>query len=403
MSQETIATESVQRTRIEPYWYLIALFFFGGLAVFIYHLVTKNTPNNVAIHIPLINFDVFWYGLIIVSGIALGSYVTSRLALDRAVSVFDQYVPLDLQQKPVSELKLRKVILEVLEKRKIEDTGELLFQWGMNPDRTGLNRAGQTDVKKSLVKLAGVEKIWLEDAPWRQWNPDYVWGGVIWCLILAVVGARIYHILTPSPSAQETLASYLSSPQKMLDLRNGGLGIYGGIAGGFIGLLIYTRRNHISAIAWGDLAVIGLALGQFVGRWANFINQELYGSITELPWGLYITRRLPSFPIDEFPFEATRFHPAFLYQSLWNLMIFFVLIFLEKRYRDKLQRGDLIATYLVLFALGRILMEFVRLDSLTLSLAGIDLGLPVATVVSILIAIPLAALLLWRHVIPHNR
>jgi phosphatidylglycerol:prolipoprotein diacylglycerol transferase len=189
----------------------------------------------------------------------------------------------------------------------------------------------------------------------------------------------------------------------MLDICNGGLGIYGGIIGGFIGLLLYTRRNHISAIAWGDLAVIGLALGQFIGRWANFINQELYGGITDLPWGLYINNRLPNFPVDEFPFETTRFHPAFLYQSLWNLMVFFVLILLEKRYRDKLQRGDLIATYLVLFALGRILMELVRLDSLTLSLAGVDLGLPIATVVSILIAIPLAALLLWRHVIPHNR
>jgi len=399
MSQETIATESVERTRIEPYWYLIALFLFGGLAVFIYHLVTKNTPNNVAIHIPFLNFDVFWYGIIIVSGIALGSYVTSRLALDRAVSVFDQHVPFDLQQKPVSDLKLRKVILEVLEKGKIENIGELLFQWGLNPDRTGLNRAGQTDVRKHLEKLAGVEKSWLSDAPWRQWNPDFVWGGVAWVIIFGVIGARLYHILTPSPSMAavgiNSALDYFQNPMQLINIRSGGLGIYGAILGGLLGLVLYTRRHHISAIAWADLAAVGLALGQFVGRWGNFFNQELYGRPSDLPWAIYID---PVYRLDAY-INNPRFHPAFLYASLWNLLTFIVLWVLAKKYSRKLQTGDLMALYLVFYSIGRIILELFRLDSRNLSLAGVDLGIPVATLVSIVIALPMAALLIYRHLL----
>ena len=148
-----------------------------------------------------------------------------------------------------------------------------------------------------------------------------------------------------------------------------------------------------------------MALGQFIGGWGNFFNQELYGGVTNLPWGITIINRIPGTifaDFERFPIDSTRFHPAFLYESLWSLLTFIVLLTLARRKRDELQTGDLLALYLVFYATGRILLEFIRLDSRTLSLAGIDLGIPVATLVSIIIAVPMAFLLLWRHVIAKN-
>jgi phosphatidylglycerol:prolipoprotein diacylglycerol transferase len=188
---------------------------------------------------------------------------------------------------------------------------------------------------------------------------------------------------------------YFRNPMQLINIRSGGLGIYGAIAGGALGVFLYTRRQRVSAIAWADLAVVGLALGQFVGRWGNFFNQELYGKPTDLPWAVHID---PMFRLNDYINYET-FHPAFLYESLWSLLTFLVLLTLARRYRNKLQVGDLTALYLVFYAVGRTLLELVRLDSRTLSLAGIDLGLPVATLVSIIIAIPMAGLLIYRHVI----
>ena len=90
-----------------------------------------------------------------------------------------------------------------------------------------------------------------------------------------------------------SVTDYFRNPMQLINLRNGGLGIYGAIAGGALGIIVYTRRNHLSAIEWADLAVVGLSLGQAIGRWANFFNQELYGGPTDLPWGITIENPLP--------------------------------------------------------------------------------------------------------------
>jgi phosphatidylglycerol:prolipoprotein diacylglycerol transferase len=286
--------------------------------------------------------------------------------------------------------------------QKLYTVGQLLFRWGLSQQQIGLNEAGQQEVKQKLEKVPGIMDEWLEDAPWRQWNPDYVWGGITWCLVLAIIGARLYHVLTPSPSMAAvgitSALDYFRNPMQLINLRSGGLGIFGGIAGGALGLFLYTRRQNISAIAWADLGVVGLALGQAIGRWGNFFNQELYGRPSELPWSIHID---PIHRLDQFV-DFSRYHPAFIYESLWSLMSFVILLFLARRRRDWLQTGDLMAFYLVFYSVGRIILELIRLDSLTLSLGGIDLGIPVATLVSIIIAIPMAALLIWRHLIPHQ-
>jgi phosphatidylglycerol:prolipoprotein diacylglycerol transferase len=190
-----------------------------------------------------------------------------------------------------------------------------------------------------------------------------------------------------------SFVDYFRQPEKLVNLRNGGLGIYGGIAGGLLGLLWYTRRNRLPTIGWADLSAVGVALGQFVGRWGNFINQELYGRPTTVPWAVHIddNYRLPGY------IEFETFHPAFLYESIWNLLSFFVLYFVARRYYNKLKPGDLVAIYLIQYGVGRILLEFVRLDSRTWAFVGIEI--PVASAVSLAIVIPMAVLLVRRHVL----
>ena len=193
----------------------------------------------------------------------------------------------------------------------------------------------------------------------------------------------------------ESPMDYFRHPLQLINVRRGGLGIYGGIAGGALGLLIYSYRQRISALGWADLGVVGVALGQFVGRWGNFFNQELYGRPTDVPWALHIE---PAYRLDGYT-QFERFHPAFLYESLWNLFAFLILLTLARRYKDRLQTGDLTAAYLILYAVGRTLLEQVRLDSATLGLFGIDVGMSVATAVSLLIAIAMGSWLLYRHVV----
>jgi phosphatidylglycerol:prolipoprotein diacylglycerol transferase len=102
----------------------------------------------------------------------------------------------------------------------------------------------------------------------------------------------------------------------------------------------------------------GLALAQAIGRWGNFFNQELYGPPTNLPWGIYIdpAHRLTGYE------QFSRFHPMFLYESIWNLFNFFLLLFLHQQYEKKLLPGDLLYVYLIVYPVGRFLLEFIRVD-----------------------------------------
>lgn len=381
---------------LPAYWYLIVFFLIVLAVLYIYHLTTAVTPDRVAISLGG-GFDVYWYGICIVGGIGLGAYVVSQLALERGTAVFHQHVPHSLQTRPLADLDLPEEISAVLTKNKITNWGQLLLVWGFNPHNTGLNNAGVEVVRARLQEQANIKEAWRLEAPWRIWNPDHVWNGLIWVLILGVIGARLYHVLTPSPSMAafgiNSPLDYFRNPYQLINLRNGGLGIYGGILGGLIGLFIYARRARIPMLGWADLAVVGLALGQVFGRWGNFFNQELYGRPTNLPWAVYIdpVYRLPDYS------EYARFHPAFLYESLWSLLTFVVLYTLTRRYGKRLLTGDMMALYFIFYAVGRILLEQVRLDSRMVNLGFVQLDMAIATFVSLLIAIGMAAWLAVRH------
>ncbi|RMD54059.1 MAG: prolipoprotein diacylglyceryl transferase, partial [Candidatus Thermofonsia bacterium] len=287
--------------------------------------------------------------------------------------------------------------MESLLAKQGDTLGAVLFQWGIEPRMLGLNRKGMALFYERVTAVPGIQTQWLDDPAWRVWSPELVWNGLIWVMVLGVIGARLYHVLTPSPSMAafgiHSPADYFRNPAMLINLRNGGLGIYGGIAGGALGLALFAWRKRLPGLAWADLTTVGLALGQAIGRWGNFFNQELYGRPTNLPWAVYIdpNNRLTGFR------EFETFHPAFLYESLWNLLTFGLLYTLATRYADRMRAGEMTAVYLIMYAIGRTLLEMVRLDSRTVTIGGLDIQLAIATVVSIAIAITMALWMAWRR------
>ena len=393
----TTAGSKARRYRLAPYWSFIAALLLLTAVLYIYHLVTGVTPDRVALRIEALGFDVFWYGIWIVGGIALGSWVVASLAEGRAEELFTATVPDRIRRIPLASLSPPAALVPQLEKSRVSTLGKLLFLWGLNPQNLNLKKAEREELGAWLARQPPVKAQWVHDAPWRIWSPDHVWNGIIWCLIFAIIGARLYHVLTPSPSMAavgiESPLDYFRNPFELVNIRSGGLGIYGGIAGGAVGLWIYARRQRIPVLSWADLAVVGLALGQVFGRWGNFFNQELYGRPTTLPWAVYIdpAHRLPQYA------DVGFFHPAFLYESLWSLMTFFVLYALVTRYRRQMLTGEVMALYLIFYAIGRTLLELVRLDSRTLTIAGVDTNLAIATAVSLLVALVMAGWILYRR------
>lgn len=381
--------------RIAPYWIIVIVFVIVSAVLLLLHWTTGETPSRVAFS--LFGLDVYWYGIWIISGIAAGAYTVSRLALERATRAYEMTVPTVVQQRPLDATTLPEEMQTVLAARGMATLGDAVWEVGLDPGRSGLKKPGQALLKEALSAEPDVDPGWVTDAPWRQWNPDHVWNGLIIILILAVIGARLYHVLTPSPSMQAvgiySALDYFRNPYQLINIRNGGLGIFGATIGGLLGLLIYCRRNRLSMLGWSDLAVVGMALGHAIGRWGNYFNQELYGRPTGAPWAITIDpiHRLPNYAA----FDS--FHPTFLYESIWNLLTFFLLIWLVRRRYDRLLPGEVLAIYLVAYAIGRSLLEFIRLDSRTFSFLGLQTNLAMATLVSIGMATIAVILVLYRR------
>jgi phosphatidylglycerol:prolipoprotein diacylglycerol transferase len=224
----------------------------------------------------------------------------------------------------------------------------------------------------------------------KGYSGELVWDGLIWVLIGGIVGARLWHVFTPPPSmiAQGfTTKFYLTHPLDLLMTWKGGLGIPGAVIGGALALFLFCRRRKLNFAEWADIAAPALALGQAIGRWGNYVNQELYGSPTNLPWKIYIApqNRLPGYE------TIAYYHPLFLYESLWNLGNFFILLWLGRRYSDRLLPGDIFLVYLIIYPVGRFFLEFLRLDYS--QIAGINFN----QTIMLLVIIAASALLIYRH------
>ena len=230
-------------------------------------------------------------------------------------------------------------------------------------------------------------------------DPEHVYGTLTWAIIPGIIGARLWFILFPPDllvQAGQDRAFYF---ENFFDLNNGaiaiwsgGLSIFGAVLGGLLGAFIYLYKNKLPVAPWLDLAAIVIPLSQAIGRWANYVNRELYGTPTGVSWwGLDI-------PIDERPeiyrgleyFDA-KFHPIFLYESLWNLGAFFVLLYLYNRYRDRFRAGDFFLIFVAQYAFIRFMLEFIRIEVTLVGDANLS---QIVTVVLFVLAV---GALVYRH------
>ena len=224
----------------------------------------------------------------------------------------------------------------------------------------------------------------------RGINTDLAWDLLPWALIGGVVGARLWHILTPSPemiAAGKTTAFYLTHPLDALAVWKGGLGILGAVVGGAVAVYLYVRKHDMNFLTWADMIAPGLLAAQAIGRWGNFVNQELYGAPTDLPWGIYID---PAHRVSGFE-NFSHYHPTFLYESILNLISMGILLWVGNRYQERLKTGDIFFLYLVLYPVIRFFMEFIRLDSS--QVGGVNINQAVMLVVAVLAA----GVLVVRH------
>jgi phosphatidylglycerol:prolipoprotein diacylglycerol transferase len=239
-----------------------------------------------------------------------------------------------------------------------------------------------------ILMLGAVAAAFLaeREARRRGQKSELVWDGLLWVLVGGILGARIWHILTPPPSMVEagiTTAYYLTHPLDMLNIRNGGLGIPGAVIGGVLALYLFCRRRKLSFAMWADIAAPALALGQAIGRWGNYVNQEVYGAPTNLPWAIYIE---PQYRLAAY-LDQEYYHPLFLYESLWSLLTLALLLWLPRRFARWFKPGDVFLVYLILYPVGRFFLEFLRLDAA--QVAGINANQTFMAIIALLAGVAL--------------
>ena len=232
---------------------------------------------------------------------------------------------------------------------------------------TGFNLGPFTIHYYSLIILLGIfAALFLtgREAARRGKSLDFLLDALPWLFIGALLGARIWHILTPPQSMVVrgiTTRYYLTHLLEALAIWKGGIGIIGAILGGVLALWIYARKKGVSSADWLDILAPGLALAQAFGRWGNFINQEVYGLPSHLPWAITIDpqHRLPGYS------QIATYHPLFLYESLWSLLNMVFTLWIGRKLAGRLKPGSIFLIYLIFYGIGRIGLEFLRLDKST--------------------------------------
>jgi phosphatidylglycerol:prolipoprotein diacylglycerol transferase len=188
-------------------------------------------------------------------------------------------------------------------------------------------------------------------------DPDWVIDAAPWVVLFSIIGARVYYVALRADY-------FLAHPAEALNIRLGGLSFHGALIVGTIAFAVLCRRARQPFLWWTDAVIPGVALAQAIGRWGNWANQEAFGTPTTAPWGLWIDpdRRPPQFA------DVQRFHPTFLYESLFNLANAAVLSWVALRIprSARLGHGDVLAIYLVNYGIARFLIERLRTDSLYL-------------------------------------
>lgn len=221
---------------------------------------------------------------------------------------------------------------------------------------------------------------------------DRIWDVLVWILPAGIVGARLWYVLNATFGGNRY---YIENPIQIINIPQGGLHIFGGFLAGAVVMLYYLRQNKRDPWIYLDAAGPAVLIGQAIGRIANFINQELYGPPTTLPWGIPISaeHRLPIYPADLYPVATTRFHPTFAYEILWNVFAAGLLLWISHRYKDRIKPGTIFAGWLFLAGLGRFFIEFFRPDQPKIG----GLGFSYSALFAALMMIGGAVMLLVRY------
>lgn len=196
-------------------------------------------------------------------------------------------------------------------------------------------------------------------------DPEYIIDLALWCIPAAVIGARIYYVLLEWDY-------YNGDIMRMINIREGGLAIHGALIAAILTGYIYTRVKKVNFLETADIVAPSIIIGQAIGRWGNFVNGEAHGGPTNLPWGIIV--------------DGIRVHPTFLYESIWNLGVFFFLIFYKGK---KKANGEVFLLYGILYSIGRFWIEGLRTDSLWF------MGMRAAQLISIAIIIVFSAVLFY--------
>ncbi|WP_431909025.1 prolipoprotein diacylglyceryl transferase [Nonomuraea jabiensis] len=201
--------------------------------------------------------------------------------------------------------------------------------------------------------LGVIVAVWLSERRWqaRGGQKGTIVDIAVPAVIFGLIGGRLYHVITDWQTYFGSRA--IKEPIQALFIWEGGLGIWGAISLGALGVWFAVRKRGISMSAVADTVAPGIAFAQAIGRWGNWFNQELYGSPTTLPWGLEID-------VDHGGEPGVLYHPTFLYESLWDVALGFVLIFAGRRFA--LHHGRLFALYVAGYTLGRFWIEGLRID-----------------------------------------
>lgn len=193
-------------------------------------------------------------------------------------------------------------------------------------------------------------------------DTDHLMNIILLILPCGLIGARLYYVIF-------NWGYYSANPSEIIAVWHGGLAIHGGLLGGMLAMFLYCLVKKMPFRVMADIILPGVVLAQAIGRWGNFFNQEAYGSVTDLPWAIYI--------------DGAYRHPTFLYESLWDLAVFILLMVLWNKWKNR-KHGDIMALYFIGYSLGRFWIEWFRTDSLMLgdlkmamviSVAGIAAGI----------------------------
>lgn len=245
-----------------------------------------------------------------------------------------------------------------------------------------------------LAMLGVMVAAWIAERELQHRGEDgeHIWNALIWALPAGVVGARLWYVVNTTLGGNPY---YMENPGQIINIPQGGLHFYGGLLFGAAAMILYIRRYKLDPWLILDVSAPVTMIGQAIARPANFINQELYGQPTTLPWGIPIEaqHRIPPYnDLSLYP-ESTRFHPTFAYEMLWNFATIGLLLWAARRFPEKFKPGALFGWWLVLAGAGRVWIEFFRPDQPRLP--GTDLSY--TTLVSALMAVAGTLVLLARY------